>query len=91
MYRSFLRTDELPTRTTSRTYLKLLNVWIWKTYESLLDRVSNEKDAKGFEAEMRLDLGHQFYLYTDDKNRKILKALVNKWKEELPPLFNIPI
>ena len=85
----FLKESELPGRTTSRTYLKLLNKWVKKDLEGLYDSADSKVKAKLFVAEAKDDLGPQLYLLTD--NKTALRALLRGWKEELPPLFNIPI
>ena len=85
----FLKDYEMPGRTTSRTYLKLLNKWIKKDLEGLYDSADSKVKAKLFVAEAKEDLGPQLYLLTD--NKTALRALLREWKEELPPMFNIPI
>lgn len=85
----FLKESELPGRTTSRTYLKLLNKWVKKDLEGLYDSADSKVKAKLFVAEAKEDLGPQLYLLTD--NKTALRALLREWKEDLPPMFNIPI
>ena len=85
----FLKESELPGRTTSITYLKLLNKWVKKDLEGLFDSADSKVKAKLFVAEAKEDLGPQLYLLSD--NKTALRALLREWKEELPPMFNIPI
>lgn len=85
----FIKEDELPGRTTSRTYLKLLNKWVKMKYESIKDNIDSEASAKLFIAELKEDLGPQFYLWND--NRVRLKALLKEWRDQTPELFNVPI
>ena len=85
----FIKESEMPGRTTSRTYLKLLNKWVKKDLEGLYDSADSKVKAKLFVAEAKEDLGPQLYLLTD--NKTALRALLREWKEELPPMFNIPI
>ena len=85
----FLKESELPGRTTSITYLKLLNKWVKKDLEGLFDSADSKVKAKLFVAEAKEDLGPQLYLLSD--NKTALRALLREWKEELPPIFNIPI
>ena len=85
----FIKESEMPGRTTSRTYLKLLNKWVKKDLEGLYDSADSKVKAKLFVAEAKEDLGPQLYLLTD--NKTALRALLREWKEDLPPMFNIPI
>ena len=85
----FIKESEMPGRTTSRTYLKLLNKWVKKDLEGLYDSVDSKVKAQLFIAEAKEDLGPQLYLLTDNKGA--LRTLLKGWKEMLPPLFNIPI
>lgn len=84
----FLAADEMPGRTTSRNYLKLVNKWLRIKYE---DYVDNLDSAKGrlLAAECQKDLGPQLYLLTD--NRKRMRAILKEWRDLVPKLFNIPI
>jgi hypothetical protein len=85
----FIPEEELPGRTTSRTYLKLVNKWVKMKLESVRDNIDSEASAKLFIAECKSDLGPQFYLYQD--NRVKMKALLKEWKDKLPEIFNVPI
>lgn len=85
----FIPKEELPGRTTSRTYLKLVNKWVKMKLESVRDNIDSEASAKLFIAECKSDLGPQFYLYQD--NRVKMKALLKEWKDQLPDIFNVPI
>lgn len=85
----FLKETELPGRTTSRTYLKLLNKWVKKDLEGMYDSADSKLKAKLLIAEAKEELGPQLYLLTD--NKTALRALLRDWKKELPPLFNIPV
>lgn len=84
----FLAADEMPGRTTSRNYLKLVNKWLRIKYE---DYVDNLDSAKGrlLAAECQKDLGPQLYLLTDNKKR--MRAILKEWRDLVPKLFNIPI
>ena len=85
----FIPEEKLPGRTTSRTYLKLVNKWVKMKLESVRDNIDSEASAKLFIAECKSDLGPQFYLYQD--NRVKMKALLKEWKDQLPDIFNVPI
>lgn len=85
----FLKESEMPGRTTSRTYLKLLNRWVKKDLEGMYDSADSKLKAKLFIAEAKEELGPQLYLLTD--NKTALRTLLRGWKQELPPLFNIPV
>lgn len=79
--------SDMPGRTTSRTYLKLLNYWIKTSFES----TSEYKTARELldEERRKSDLGAQCYLF--DNNKKRLRAMLKKWWKVLPELFNVPI
>lgn len=85
----FIPESDMPGRTSSRTYLKLLNTWVWKSFEKIYDNIESETSGKLFIAEYSQDLRAQAYLYKD--NRTQLKSLLNKWRNDLPELFNFPI
>ena len=83
----FLDESEVPGRTTSRTYLKLVNKWLRIKYE---DSIDNLDSAKGrlIAAECKKDLGPQLYLLTENKKR--MRAILREWRDLVPKLFNIP-
>ena len=85
----FIKESEMPGRTTSRTYLKLMNKWVKKDLEGLYDSADSKADAILLYAEAKEDLGPQLYLLSN--NKTALRALLREWKKELPPMFNIPI
>lgn len=87
--KKFIKEEDLPGRTTSRTYLKLVNKWVKLKLESIRDNIESEASAQLFIAECKNELGPQFEIFQD--NRVRLKALLKKWRDSLPELFNIPI
>lgn len=84
----FIKEEDMPGRTTSITYLKLLNKWVKKKLESY-NRDLEEANGLLLLEKIKNDLQAQIYLYSN--NRTELRDLLKEWKEALPELFNIPI
>lgn len=85
----FIKEEELPGRTTSRTYLKLVNKWVKTDPDEISDNIYTQAKQLLNESEMEKDLGPQLYLLKD--NRVRLKSMLKEWRDLTPELFNIPI
>ena len=83
----FIPEKEMPGRTTSRTYLKLLNTWVKTSFESTSEYKTSRELL--YDERRKNDLGAQYYLFED--NQKRLRGLLKKWRDVLPDLFNVPI
>ena len=84
----FLEESEMPGRTTSQTYFKLVNKWIKMSDEDQFDEAyeQDRNEKSKYEKNKEDDLGPQLYLL--NTNKKPLKELLKNWTEKIPPLFN---